>query len=57
MIYQPNADVTRTVFVGTPLRGSDDATGVRGSIGSKLIKYPVEQVSAGLAQSVIAGIG
>ena len=40
MVYQANPDIQRVVFVATPHLGSDDATGLRGKIGSHLISYP-----------------
>ncbi len=46
-IYRASPDITRTVFMATPHRGSDDATGIRGKLGSKMIKYPIEDVYAG----------
>ena len=42
--YQASPNITRVVFVATPHRGSEAASGLRGSIGSALIADPTETV-------------
>ena len=44
LIYRASPQVTRAVFVGSPHRGSEDASGPRGAIGSALIKDPTDTV-------------
>jgi pimeloyl-ACP methyl ester carboxylesterase len=42
--YQASPNITRTVFIAAPHRGSEAASGLRGSIGSALITDPTETV-------------
>jgi hypothetical protein len=44
LVFEASPLVTRAVFVAAPHRGSEDASGVRGTIGSALIKDPTEVV-------------
>jgi len=42
LIYEPNPDITRAVFVAAPHRGSGIASSPIGNLGTKLIKFPME---------------
>jgi pimeloyl-ACP methyl ester carboxylesterase len=42
--YQASPNITRTVFIAAPHRGSEAASGLRGSLGSALITDPTETV-------------
>lgn len=48
LIYRANPNITRAVFVASPHRGSEIATGGIGSLAKKLIKFPIEFVTGGI---------
>lgn len=45
--YRANPDVTRTVFIAGPHRGSPFATNIIGRIGSRLISFPFDLILPG----------
>ncbi len=42
MIFTPNPDITRVIFIGTPHQGSDDASRCIGRLGAALVETPPE---------------
>ncbi len=48
LIYNADPNISRAVFVASPHRGSAIATGGIGNLAKKLIKFPLEIVTAGI---------
>jgi len=55
LIFEANPTVKRVIFVSTPHRGSDLATGGIGALGMRLIRLPLKVVTA-IPQSVLAAV-
>jgi pimeloyl-ACP methyl ester carboxylesterase len=55
LIFAANPTVKRVIFVSTPHRGSDLATGGIGALGMRLIRLPLKVVTA-IPQSVLAAV-
>jgi pimeloyl-ACP methyl ester carboxylesterase len=55
LIFEANPTVKRVIFVSTPHRGSDLATGGIGALGMRLIRLPLKVVTA-IPKSVLAAV-